>query len=79
MSMPVRLLPEDERRRRSRAVQILNAEWTARQLAVGVDGPVPDDRPDGSDYNQHVPALEASAEAEDEFWASMAAITRGGL
>lgn len=75
--MAARLLPYDERRRRSRAIQALDREWSARQVAAGVDGPVPDDRPAGSDYNQHVPALEASAEAEDEFWRRMAEIARG--
>ena len=77
MSMPARLLPEAERVRRSRAIQAFNREWTARQLAAGVDGPVPDGQPDVSDYNQHVPALEASAEAEDEFWQRMADIAEG--
>lgn len=72
--MPARLLPLDERRRRSRATQALDSDWTARQVAAGVDGPVPDGSPAGSDYNQHVPALEASAKAEDEFWARMADI-----
>lgn len=75
--MAVRLLPEEERIRRSRAIQALSAEWTAEQIAAGVDGPVPDDRPDGSDYNQHVPALEADAEAEDEFWRRMGEIAGG--
>lgn len=76
--MSPRLLPEGERRRRSLAVQALNAEWTVAQLAKGIDGPVPDDRRDGSDYNQHVPALEADAAAEDEFWRRMDEIRRGG-
>lgn len=74
--MAVRLLPEEERIRRSRAIQALDADWTAGQLAKGVDGPVPDDRPDGSDYNQHFPAMEASAEDEDEFWRRMGEIVR---
>jgi hypothetical protein len=67
----------DEQRRRSRAIQALDAEWTARQIEKGVDGPTPDDRPERSDYNQHVPALEAPADAEDEFWARMAQIAEG--
>jgi len=44
-----------------------HAEWNASQIAAGVDGPVPAGRPDDSDYNLHVPDLEASASAEDEF------------
>ena len=49
-------------------------ERAARQIADGVDGPTPDDRPDPSDWNVHVPDLEASAEAEDEFGRRMAQI-----
>lgn len=74
--MPVHILPPEEQRRRSVAIRALSQEWTSGQLAKGVDGPVPDDRPDGSDYNQHVPAMEASAEDEDEFWARMDEILR---
>lgn len=69
--MPVRILPPDEQRRRSQAIQELDAEWTAQQIAAGVDGPVPDDRKDGSDYNQHVPALEANGAALDEYFARL--------
>lgn len=76
--MPIRLPSEAERHRRSLAMQELHRQWTAQQLAAGVDGPVPDGSPAGSDYNQHVPALEASADAEDEFWRRMAAINGGG-
>lgn len=73
----VRLLPEDEIRRRARAITALHEEWAARQLAKGVDGPVPDDRPEGSDYNQHFPAMEASAEDQDEYFARLAEILDG--
>lgn len=72
--MAVRILPPEEQRRRSRAIQKLDAQWTAEQIAAGVDGPTPNDRPEVSDYNQHVPALEADAAAEDEFWRRMDAI-----
>jgi hypothetical protein len=75
--MAVRLLPDDERRRRSAAALVLHDEWVAGQLAEGVDGPTPADRPSVSDYNQHVPDLEASSGAEDEFWRGMAEIRRG--
>lgn len=74
MSMAVRILPPEEQRRRSLAIQALDAEWTRRRIAAGVDGPTPDDRPSVSDYNQHVPALESDAAAEDEFWRRMDAI-----
>lgn len=73
----VRVDSPEEQRRRAAAIMALDAEWTAARLAEGVDGPTPDDRAPRSDYNQHVPALEASAEAEDEFWRRMAEI--GGV
>lgn len=44
-----------------------HAEWAAGQVRAGVDGPVPAGRPAGSDYNLHVPDLNADADAEDEF------------
>jgi hypothetical protein len=69
--MAVRLLPDDERRAQSLAIQAAHAEWIARQLAAGVDGPTPADRPEPSDYNQHVPDLEAPPEAEDAYWAAV--------
>lgn len=69
--MAVRVLSDEERRDQSRAIQTAHAEWVAEQLAAGVDGPTPDDRPEPSDYNQHVPDLEASPEAEDAFWAKV--------
>lgn len=76
--MAVRLLPEAERRRRARAIMALSAEWTARQIAAGVDGPTPDDRREPSDYNQHVPALEAPGPALDEYFERLDEILRGG-
>lgn len=73
----VYLLPDDEIRRRARAITAFNEEWTARQLAAGVDGPTPDDRPEPSDYNQHVPILEAPAAAQDEYFARLDEILDG--
>jgi hypothetical protein len=70
----VRLLSEDAATRRSRAIEALHHEWAMRQIAEGVDGPTPEDRPEPSDYNQHVPDLEASIEAEDEFHDRLRAI-----
>lgn len=76
--MAVRILPEAERRRRARAIRALDAEWTAAQVAAGVDGPTPDDRPSPSDYNQHVPQLEASGAALDEYFDRLDEILEGG-
>lgn len=76
--MAVRLLPDAEIRRRAQAITALADEWTARQLAAGVDGPTPDDRPEPSDYNQHVPILEADGAAQDEFFARLDEILDGG-
>lgn len=59
-------VPEDHARRQQ-ALYDLHQEWCARQVAAGVDGPVPPDRKDGSDYNQHVPDLESDGAAMDEF------------
>jgi hypothetical protein len=42
-------------------------QWVLEQVAAGVDGPVPDDRPEGSDYNLHVPDIEASGSELDRF------------
>lgn len=68
--MAIRLLPDDERREQSRAIAALHAGWAAEQIAAGVDGPTPEGRKDPSDYNQHVPDLEASGEALDAFWSA---------
>lgn len=54
---------------RQRALAAWHTEWTAGQIAKGVDGPVPDGRPEDSDYNLHVPDLAASATDEDAFHA----------
>lgn len=56
-----------ERVARQRELAAWHAEWSARQIAAGVDGPVPPDRKDPSDYNLHVPDLDASAAAQDQF------------
>lgn len=66
--MAVRIDPPDVQRARSLAIQTAHAEWVAEQLAAGVDGPTPADRPEPSDYNQHVPILEADGRAQDAFF-----------
>lgn len=73
--MAVHVLPVEERRRRSRALQALHADWAARQIAAGVDGPTPPGRKTPSDYNQHVPDLQADGVALDELFDGVAAIT----
>jgi hypothetical protein len=65
--MPVRIDPPDVARARSLAIADAHAAWVAGEIAAGLDVPVPDDRPAGSDYNQHVPDLEASGVALDMF------------
>lgn len=67
MSMPAQVADDETRRIRSRAMLALHQEWAAKQIAAGVDGPVPPGRKDPSDYNEHFPDLEASGEAMDEF------------
>jgi hypothetical protein len=52
---------------RLRRLAAWHQEWHAAQVADGVDRTVPAGRPEVSDYNVHVPDLEASASAEDEF------------
>lgn len=69
--MAVRLYPEDERRSRSRAILAAHEQWVDGQLAKGLDGTVPPGRPDPSDYNVHVPDMEASGEALDELFGAM--------
>jgi hypothetical protein len=54
---------------RQRNLAAWHERWATQQAAAGVDGPVPADRPVPSDYNLHVPDLEAPAGAEDEFHA----------
>jgi hypothetical protein len=65
------LLPEDQRRARSRALQAHHAAWEAEQLAAGIDGPVPPGRGSPSDYNQHVTDFESDPDALDEFYAGV--------
>lgn len=57
----------DEDRRRAREMEQLHFEWSGEQITAGVDGPVPPGRKSPSDYNQHVPDLEADGAALDEF------------
>jgi hypothetical protein len=58
---------DDIIRRRSWELYQAHTAWALKQVAAGVDGPAPPGSPDPSDYNQHVPDLEASGQAEDEF------------
>ena len=51
---------------RQRELADWHADWFALQVADGVDGPVPDSRKVPSDYNLHVPDLEAPGSAQDE-------------
>jgi hypothetical protein len=57
----------DEDRRRAREMEQLHFDWSGQQIAAGMDGPVPPGRRSPSDYNQHVPDLESSGAAQDEF------------
>lgn len=59
---------------RSRRLLAWNQQWTQQQLRRGVDGPVPEGRKEGSDYNQHVPMMEASGAAQDVFFERAIAI-----
>lgn len=68
--MAVRVVSDEVRAERSRALLALHQEWAAEQIAAGVDGPTPPGRKEPSDYNQHVPDLEASGAALDEFWSA---------
>lgn len=43
----------------AQALEELHREWTRRQVAAGVDGPVPEGRVDPSDYNVSYPDLES--------------------
>lgn len=63
---------------RSRLLREWSAQWTAQQIKRGVDGPVPDGRPEGSDYNQLFPAMEASGAAQDIFHQRADAIMKMG-
>lgn len=49
------------------AILQAHLRWQQEQAAAGVDGPVPPERRGKrSDYNLHVPVLEASGEALDD-------------
>ena len=61
-------------REQQRAIRELHTQWVREQVAAGVDGPVPPGRKDGSDYNLHVPDLEASGEAMDAYHNGVRAI-----
>lgn len=63
--------PPEVRKERSRAIAAVSDAWVELQLAAGLDGPTPADRKPGSDYNLHVPELEASGEALDDLFGAM--------
>lgn len=65
--MAIQIVDPELQRTRGRALQAWYDEWAGRQIAAGVDGPVPPGRRDPSDYNQHVPDLESDGDAMDEF------------
>lgn len=65
--MTARAVDPETQRQRARDLSAWHDEWSGQQIADGVDGPVPDDRPDPSDYNQHYPDMEADGAAQDEF------------
>lgn len=71
-------LAERIRAARQRKLLEWNQQWTAQQLKRGVDGPVPDGRPGGSDWNQHVPIMESSGPAQDAYFARASAIMAMG-
>lgn len=48
------------------AMNEAHGAWVLRQVADGVDGPVPAGRKSGSDYNQHFADMEAPSAAQDE-------------
>lgn len=56
------MTPDQQRR-----IWAAHVQWIRGQVAKGVDGPVPDGRVDGSDYNLHVPDLEASGRDLDAY------------
>lgn len=49
------------------AIRELHTQWVREQVAAGVDGPVPPGRKSPSDYNLHVPDLEADGAAMDAY------------
>lgn len=74
--MSVQIYSLEDRRARSRELLALHDGWVDQQLADGLDGPTPPGRRNPSDYNQHVPDLEASGEALDGFWSAAEAVLR---
>lgn len=71
VSMPVRIDPPAVARTRSRVIAAVNHGWVEDMLALGLDGPVPPGRPRPSDWNQHVPEIEADGAAWDDFVAQV--------
>lgn len=59
--------PDADQRRQLSKLQRLHHGWSGGQVNAGVDGPVPAGRPAGSDFNQHVPDLDAPGSAQDAF------------
>lgn len=66
--MSAKLYPEEKRRARSRAILAGYETWVDGQLAAGADGTVPVGRPEPSDYNLHVPVMEADGAALDDLF-----------
>lgn len=69
--MTVRLLPEAERRRRSLAIQALDARWLDEQAAKQDDLSEP---PLEGDYAQHAFTMEADTADDEDFWQQFALI-----
>lgn len=53
--------------------------WQREQIAAGLDGSVPPGRKAVSDYNLHIPLMEASGEALDDLDQRMRAAAGGTL
>lgn len=51
----------------SRLIEEAHLEFVRAQVAKGNDPATPDDRPDGSDYNQHGAVLEADGSDWDAY------------
>lgn len=66
--MAAQLLPLAERVARSRAALARHDAFVDEQLAAGLDGPVPPGRKSPSDYNVHVPTMEADGAALDRLF-----------
>jgi hypothetical protein len=63
---------------RQRLLREWSSQWAQQQVKRGVDGPVPDGRPDPSDWNQMVPIMESGGAAQDVFFARANAIMQMG-